>query len=348
MSIGVSYDAWQKDSHDSLPGVIFACGPETTLKDEFLEELQEQFPAEDREVLSLYGDEVDASDVLGELRGKGLFNEEKWIVLKRMGQSQRGGPPPLDRLYDSLCEYLEDREPGTLLVVQDADHPYAKGRKTGSFARAVESAGGWSIVFWPPFMNRLRSRFQKQFEQRDIDLHPEALQALMERSQGRFDRARQGAEKLLTSELSEITREDVERLVPRSRADSGFEAVEESLARGEPGETLEHVQDLWRQREAEPRVFAAVFRFFHQVRELRSLRRDRSLEDAMEELGLPDQKTVRKRFRRALKTLGGGFSRDFYRRAYHTARTAKYASRAVGQQAVETFILRMLPRLMHD
>lgn len=345
MSIGVSYDRWKEGSHEALPDVVFACGPETTLKEEFRERLEARFPAEDREVLRLYADEVEPEDLMRELRGQGLFSREKWVVLKRLGQREPGGTRPLTRLYDVLEGYLEDPEPETLLILEDGDHPYESGRKTGSMARAVESAGGWAIVFWPPFMDRLADRFRATFEEEGIELSHGALDALLERSQGQFDHARKGAAKLLGADRETITREDVERLVPRASAGEGFEALEEALADGDLSGGLAHVQDLWRQRESEPRVFAAVFRFFNRLRRLRQLRGEGSLEEAMDQLGLPDSRTVRKRFRSAAGTYRGPFPHDFYRRAYRAARTAKYAPRAMARRGVETFILRMLPRL---
>lgn len=345
MSIGVSYDRWKEQSHDSRPNVVLACGPETTLKEEFRERLEERFPADDREVLSLYADEVEPEDLVQELRGQGLFSREKWVVLKRLGQREPGGTRPLARLYDTLEEYLQDPEPDTLLILQDADHPYEKGRKTGSMARAVESAGGWAIVFWPPFMNRLADRFRTAFEEEGVELDEGALDALLERSQGQYDHVRKEAEKLLETDRETITREDVERLVPRAAAGEGYQALEETLAEGNLAGALNHVEDLWRQRESEPRVFTAVFRFFNQLRRLRQLRRDGSLDGAMDQLGLPDQKSVRRRFRSAVNTYRGPFPPDFYRLAYRAARTAKYAPRDLARRSVEKFILRILPRL---
>jgi len=348
VSIGSSYDEWKKRSHETLPGVILACGPEMTLKEEFREHLAEEFPAEDREVLSLYADEIEPEGLMRELRGQGLFSREKWVVLRRLGQREPGGGTPLKRLQEVLDDYLDRPEPETVLILEDEDHPYQKGRNTGSLARAVERAGGWAIVFWPPFVSRLTSRFQTAFEEQGVELTGGAMEALLERSQGQFGHARREVQKLLELERDRITREDVEDLVPRASAGRGFEAVEESLAEGALDEALTHIGDLWRQRESEPRVFAVVFRFFHQLRELRLMKEQAGIDDAMDELGLPDRKAVRRRFRSALGTYRRPFPRDFYRQAYRSARTAKYAPRSVARRAVEGFILRMAPRLKRD
>lgn len=345
MGIGMAYERWQKKNFDELPAAILACGPEVSLKKEFLENLEEQFPAEDREVVSLFADDTTPEDLTRELRSQGLFSASKWVVLKHLDYRQ-GSQTELQKYYDIVEEYLEDPEPNTLLILEDADHPYASGRKTGGVARKVEDIGGWTIIFWELFDRSLRRRIKEKFREAGIKIEPPALQLLMEKTHGQLEQLNMEADKLIQTAEERITMEQVEEIVSRQSAPDVYEEFKKQVSNGTLADTLESLDELYRAGEAPNKIFYIFFDYLHTLRRLKKLTRGRmNLTEAMEEMGIPTSKGIVKKHRQALKNIRHEFPRNLYRKSYHTGREVKYRPSPANNLSLEKYLFNILPEI---
>ncbi len=345
MGIGMAYERWQKKSFDELVPVILACGPEASLKKEFLEELKEQFPAEDREVVSLFADDTTPADFLRELRSQGLFSASKWVVLKHL-EYRKGSQSELNKYYDVIEEYIQSPEPDTLLILDDADHPYTSGRKTGSLARLVEDSGGWTVIFWELFDRSLRRRVKNKFQEAEIEIEPPAVQLLMEKTHGQLEQLEMEAEKLIQLDKEKIERDDVEEIVSRQSAPDAYAEFKKHLAEGTLARALEALDELKRAGEAPNKIFYILFEYLHTLRRLRKLTRGRkNLTEAMKELGIPTSKGIVKKHRRALENISYEFPRDFYRESYRAGREVKYRPDPANFLSLEKYLFNVLPRI---
>ncbi len=345
MGIGMAYERWQKKSFDELPPAVLACGPEASLKKEFLEKLKDQFPAEDREIVSLFADDTAPDDFLRELRSQGLFSTSKWVVLKHLEYKQ-SSRTELQKYYDVIEEYLQSPEPDTFLLLDDADHPYASGRKVGNLARAVENAGGWTVIFWELFDRSLRRRVKEKFREAEVEIEPPALQLLMEKTHGQLEQLEMEAEKLIQLEGKKIQRDDVEEIVSRQSAPDVYEEFKKKLAGGSLAEALEALDELKRAGEPANKIFYVLFDYLHTLRRLRKLTRGRkNLTEAMKEMGIPTSKGIVKKHRQALKSIRHEFPRTFYRESYRTGRDVKYRPAPANMLSLEKFIFEILPEV---
>lgn len=341
MSLGVSYDRWQSQQHDEIPPVILACGPEAGLKDTFVDNLLESSD-EDPERVTLYADETTPEDLVQELRGQGLFNEEKWIVLKQLDRKGSGGKRQLERFLPVLEEYVESPEPGTRLILLDADHPYRKGRKTGTLARAVEGNGGWAIIFWEPFDDSLRETARDRFEEAGLDVDPPALQRLLERTRGKYGRLVAEVEKLVDAVEGRVSVEAVDAVVSREKAQDAFDSVKTSLVTGNLSRMMTDLDDFWRQGESPPRIVHVLYQFLNDLRAVRRLKQEgASLEDALSERGRPTSRTVKELYKKGLSWVRKGFEPSFYRDFYGVEKASKYARDGLDEHAVETLLLEL-------
>lgn len=341
MGLGDSYDRWKSTDTEGIPPVVLASGPETELKEECLGTLRDQFEG-DPEEITFYADEATPEDFIQELRGRGLFNDAKIVVLKHLERRASGQGRQMAR-YESVVEdYLEDPEDGVLLFLMDQDHPYRQSRRTGSVAATVQNAGGDSIIFWEPFDDSLRDHVRSTLSDAGVRINPPAVQALLERTRGKFSRIKREVAKLVDSVEDTVTVSDVESLVSREQAADGLQALKDDLVAGEPGQLMTDLEDLWRQGEAPPKVLYVLFSFLNSVREVKQLRSSgESLESALSKAGLPDNKSVTKLFKRATNPGGVSLPRDFFRRSYETSRNAKYSEKRFARRVVEFFTLRL-------
>lgn len=341
MGLGESYDRWKKSKPSTLPPAVLASGPETELKDDCLDTLREQFESSPEEI-TFYADEASPEDVMQEIRGRGLFNDSKIVVLKHLERRASGQGRQMARYESIIDDYLDDPEEGVLLFLMDQDHPYRQSRRTGSVASAVEDAGGDSIIFWEPFDDALRDEVRSTLSDAGIRINPPALQTLLERTRGKLSRLKREVSKLIDSVDETVTVDDVESLVTQEEAADGLQALKDDLVAGDPGQILTDLGDLWRQGEAPPKVFYVLFSFLNSVREVKQLRSEgESLESALQACGIPDNKSVKRLFKRATGPGGLSLPKDFYGRGYETSRNAKYSETSFARRAVEFFSLRL-------
>ncbi len=342
MSAGISYDRWKQSSHDSIPEVILASGPETQLKEVFVNDLLENLE-EDTEVVSYYADETTPTDFLQELRGQGLFNERKLVLLKRMDQKRSGGGRELNRYLDVLEEYVEDPAPGTRLVLFDADHPYRKSRKTGTVARLVQDHDGWSIIFWEPFDNSLRQTAQEVFQEAGVVIDPPALQKLLEKTRGKYSRVLAESEKLAEAFDDQVTLEDVEKIVAREEAQDAFQSLKTAIVGNDLSGSLRDFDDFWRRNESPPRLVNVLYSFLNELRIIRQkTMKGASLEEALEDRGKPTSKEVVNLYKKGLKWIRKELPRSFYRNFYETEKNSKYAADGMDRRSVEMALLRLV------
>ncbi|MFB6346130.1 MAG: DNA polymerase III subunit delta [bacterium] len=301
------------------------------------------FEDNDPEVVSYFADESSPEELVQELRGRGLFNSSKIVVLKHLERNAPGSGRQLSRYQEAIEKYLEDPEPGVLLFMMDEDHPYRNSRQTGSMAQSVEERGGDSIIFWEPFDDSLRDYVRSAFTDASVSITPPAVQALLERTRGKYSRIKREVEKLLNSSGSTVNESDVESVVTREEAADGLQALKDDLADKDPGRVMTDLGDLWRRGEAPPKIFHVLFSFLDSLRTVKQLQSNGySMEDALSELGIPTNKSVTKLYKRATRPGGLTVPRDFYEDSYETSKTAKYSGRTLARRAVEIFILRLL------
>lgn len=342
MSAGVSYDRWKKSDHDTLPDVILASGPETQLKESFVDDLLDKIDG-DPEVVSYYADEISSEDLLQELRGQGLFNENKWVLLKRLNQKRSGGGRELNRYMEVLEEYIEDPEPGTRLVLFDADHPYRKSRKTGTLARLVEDNDGWSIIFWEPFDNSLRQTAQKNFREAGVSIDPPALQKLLEKTRGKYSRLVAESEKLADAVDDRVTSKDVEEIVAREEAQDTFQSLKTALVQDDLSGFMHDFDDYWRRNESPPRLVNVLYDFLNELRIIRQKTQEgASVEEALDERGKPTSKEVVSLYEKGVNWVRKGLPRSFYRNLYEAEKDSKYASDGMDRRSVEMALLRLV------
>lgn len=342
MGLGQSYDKWQNDKPSTVPSAVLASGPETELKEECLDTLRELFDEAPEEV-TFYADESSPEEVIQEVRGRGLFNDSKIVVLKHLERNASGHGYQMARYQSVIQDYLDDPGENVLLYLMDRDHPYQKSRQTGAVARAVDSAGGESIIFWEPFDNSLREYVQTAFAEAGMSIHPPAVQVLLKRTRGKFSRVKREAQKLVDSLNDPVTEDDVRNFVTREEASDGFQALKESIVNRDPEGLMTDFEDLWHRGEAPPKVFYVVFSFLHSIREVKQLRSEgESLESALSNSGLPSNQSVKKLFKRATKPGALKISRDFYRESYETNKEAKYVGSPLDRRSVEVFALNFL------
>jgi DNA polymerase III delta subunit len=342
MSLGISYDRWQSKSYDSLPPVILASGPETQLKKEFVQSLLDSHDG-DPEQLSVYADETSPESLLQELQGQGLFNQEKWVVLKHLDHSQSGGGSLLSRYIDVLKEYAEDPEPETTLILFDADHPYRKGRGLGTLAESIQSNGGWSIIFWEPFDDALRETVSEKLSEAGLRYDRSVVQKILERTRGKYSRLVAETEKLIDSVDERVRPSDVEAIVSREEASDAFDSLKRSFVSGDCSQLLRDFKEFWRRNEAPPRVIHVLFDFLDTLRTIRQLTRDgQSLEDALSDQGLPTNQSVKSLYKKGLNWIRKGLPKTFYRKMYEAEKNSKYAGDGMDRLSVEEASLELL------
>lgn len=343
MGVGESYDRWTSNKPSSPPPAVLASGPETELKNDCLETLRSLMDAEAPEEITFYADEASPEQFVQEIRGRGLFNDSKIVVLKHLERRAPGQGRQLARYQPAVEDYLENPEENVLLFLMDRDHPYRTSRQTGAIARAVESAGGDSIIFWEPFDDSLREFVQSAFRDSDVAINPPAVQTLLERTRGKYSRLKREVEKLMNSVEGTVTEDHVEALITREEASDGFQAIKDDIVGGEMDSLLTDLGDLWRRGEAPPKVFHVVFSFLNSVREVNQLRSEGvSLEEALSESGLPNNKSVKTLFKRATKRGGLKIPRDFFGKSYETGRSTKYSGKSLARRSLEFFVLRFI------
>lgn len=349
MGLGTAYGQWSIKSLDEVPSVILACGPESSLKQEMIDDLREAFPDDDREVISLYADESDPPALARELDSQGLFTEKKWIVLKQLGLKENG-QYQLARYFDVISDYVDDPEPDTLLVLCDEAHPYQKGRKIGSMAHKIENGAGEVVVFWEPFERELYQRIRSLFEEHDLGWETGAIEALVERSEGKMARIQQEAEKLVDFYESgdDVTRADVERIVSSEEASDSYKALKHAMISESPSSILDSLDEFYRQSSsgAEIGVTHTVLSYLRDLRDIkRSIRDGQSLGDALEERGIPSSKGIKKDYRRALGAVRDRFPNDFFREGYDLLRDVKYKRSPMNRRALDKFMLETVSRI---
>ncbi len=345
MGLGIAYDRWQKKSYQNLPSVILAAGPEQALKDEFLKTIRSNFPADDREVVKLYADEIEPDKLANELRSPGLFTTSKWVVLKQL-HGQHGAQTQLKKHWEIIIDFVENPEPDTLLILEDTDHPYKKGRKLGSLAGKIDSNDGWAIIFWEPYENALRDRMRKKLKEAGKSIAPQALQRLLEKTKGKLARADLEVTKLIQLEQEQITVEDVENVVTEEAASDIYQELKDNLVSGQLDLTLRTVSDLLHEGEATFKIFSIIYSYLFRIRQIkRKVRGGTTLKEALEELNIPTTKGIIRQYRRALKKLTDSYPRDFFRNCYQTARKIKYNPPDTSRLALEKFLIKILPGL---
>jgi DNA polymerase III delta subunit len=345
MGLGTPYGRWKKKNHDKLPALVLACGPEETLKRDFIELVQKKFPAEGREVVSVFADDSTPEDLMRELESGGLFSSSKLVILKRLEQ-KNGSKTQLERYRGVLEEYIKNPNPENTLVLEDIDHPYKRGRKVGMFARLIEDNGGWALVFWEPFASSLRQELRDRFKEAELSVDPAALQLLLEKTQGKLARVRMEADKLIQLCEDRVDVEDVEGVTGREAASDIYQQLKDSLLSGNMSEIMRAMAELERSGEAPVAIFFVTFDFLNTLRSLRQLlNRGQKLSEALKELGIPGSGGIVRKYNRALSRLKGQFPHDFYRKSYDLSRQVKYMRKPFNQRALELFLLEMLPRL---
>lgn len=344
MSIGISYDRWKNQEYGSIPDVVLACGPEDSLKNEFLKNLQERTDRSP-ELLQVYADETTPEDLIQELRGTGLFNERKWVVLKNLHQKQSGGSRELARYKAILEDYLDDPEPNTKLFLFDADHPYRQSRQTGSVARAVESVDGWAIVFWEPFDDSLRKTIKNHFSDAGLDFSAQAIQRILERTQGKYSRIVAEVDKITDVVDEKVSVEDVESLVSREEASDSFQSLKYNFVEENLSAMIRDFDEFWRRNESPPRVIHVLYEFLDDLRSINRMIRDGiSLEESLSQRGRPTSREVMNLYEKGLKWVRKGLPRSFYRDAYGTEKNSKYAGGRLSELSLEMYALSLATR----
>ncbi|GEM_PF-4544564 len=340
MGLGQAYDSWRRGSYKEIPPVVLASGPEAQLKTEFLEELETNFPDPEREIIKVYADEIEADELISELRSPGLFKSTTWLILKQM-ERKDGGRTGLEKHYEAIEDFLSTPEPNTHLIIEDADHPYKKGRKLGKLAASVESAGGWVIVFWEPFENSLRQRIRSRIEDAGVKIEPSALQRLLEKTKGKLARAQLEADKLIQFGQPNIGPEDVEAIISDESADDAYQELKAKISTGNLEEILIVLQDLLREGEDPYKIFSIIFSFLSKVRILqRERRRGRRLKEILGEMNIPTSKGIMTQYKQALKNITGRYPENFFRESYRTSCSIKYGSPEQAELILSRFLTR--------
>jgi DNA polymerase III delta subunit len=349
VSIGTAYGQWSPDGQDEPPPAILACGPENSLKQEMIDELQSTFPSSDREIISIYAHESSPEDVVRELSSQGLFNDSRWILLKQLANKETG-QAQLSRYYDAIEEYLDDPEPNSLLVMFDDAHPYKGGRRTGGMARTVQDAGGEVIVFWEPFEKEMVQRIRTAFEKNDVEWETGVIERIIEKSQGKVGRMDNEVEKLIDFLGGEqrLTVEDVERVVSSEEAQDAYDDIKQALNDGSPARLVEALEEFYRQASSGEEVAVAhvILNYIQDLREIRrDVRGDSSLEEALSERGIPTSEGVKKQHRRGIKALAESFPRNFFREGYQLLRSVKYRNTPMNRRSLEQFVCENVPEI---
>jgi DNA polymerase III delta subunit len=270
------------------------------------------------------------------MRGQGLFNQTKWIILKHLGDTTSGGQRELSRFKDVLQDFIDDPETGTRLFLFDQDHPYRKGRQLGSVAESVQSSGGWSIIFWEPFEDSLRKTVQSKLSDAGLEYDPAALRSILERTRGKRDRVVAEVEKLIDAVDRRVEVEHVESIVSREQASDGFSSLKRNLVDGNPSELIRDFDEFWRRSEPPPRVVHVLYEFLDNLRTiLQMTKTGQSLEDALDERGLPTSREVQDLFRNGLKWARQGVSRTLHRKMYELEKKSKYSDNHLDELTVE-------------
>ncbi|MFP4687351.1 MAG: DNA polymerase III subunit delta [bacterium] len=345
MGLGTPYEQWKKKDYNRLPAVIFACGPEEALKTDFIELITKKYPDKNRETVSIFADDSTPETLLRELESGGLFVNSKLVVLKRLEQKEGSGTQ-LERYREVLEEYIKNPNPNNILILEDIDHPYKRGRKVGMFARLVADNGGWTIVFWEPFASSIRNELQQRFSEAGLSIDPAALQLLLEKTQGTLARARMETEKLIQLSDERVDLEDVKKITGREAAGDLYQQFKDSLLSGSVSNVMRSLSELERSGEAPVAIFFVTFNFLHTLRTLRQLlNRGEKLPAALKKLGIPGSGGIVKKYNRTLSRLKGQFPRNFYRKCYKISREVKYSQKPFNRRSLELFLLEMLPRL---
>jgi len=351
MGIGTAYSKWVESKPHSLPPVIYACGPETSLKTEMVQQLTEWFPAENRNLMTLYADESSPRQVIRECSSGDLFHESKWILLKQLSLDEHG-QSMLERYYDDLAAYINDPDSGTVLILFDEDHPYQSGRKTGSMARLVEENGGQVVVFWEPFERELYERVRDKLKQKNLEWDPGVVEWVVEQSQEKWARIDQETDKIVTlkDDGDRITLEDVREIVSEESATDTYAQLKDDMVSGDLPSLFETLEEFYRRSSSFGNVVSitsTLLQYLYELREIRKeVRNHTSLEEALEQRGIPTSKGVKKRYNHALRRLTGTFPRDFFRRAYKLTKDVKYRAKPMNRRALEQYMIRTLPNLV--
>lgn len=344
MSIGISFDQWnQQDLTGDSHRVVLACGPEDQLREEMVDRFESHLP-DDCEHLTLYADELEPDEALRELRSPGLFSGQKFVRLRNLDRSE-GGTRRLKTYLDALTDYAEDPEPGVMLMLEDGDHPYKGGRSVGTLARAIESAGGTVVICWELFDRTMQARLREKLDEMGVVYDPAVVPAIIERVEGKYARALQELKKL-NPDTDRITVEDVETLVSREPASETLQEFKNGLFSDPLPRVLERLDDLYRENTSPPRIAYVLVQHLQTLRTVqKKLRKGNSLEEVLNEHGIPTSQGITKQYRADLKNMRHPFPGDFFRRSYRLIRQSRYGTGGVEQRSLESYLIRMLPRL---
>lgn len=337
-----------KNPPSSLPPAILACGPEDSLKGEMIDKLNSRFPADGREQLSLYADESSPAELIRELESPGLFSQSRWVILKQLEQKD-GGRPELARYLDTVKEYLEDPEPDSLLILLDRAHPYQKGRKTGTLARAVEQAGGDVVVFWEPFENELYQRIREQLKENGLEWESGVIEELCNRCESKWSRIRQEVGKLIEwfETGDRIDREDVIHVVSDEESSDAFSELKEAMTAGDCSRLLEKLDEFYRTKSGgEYQIAHTLTHFLNDLRDVRAMTREgKSLKAALGEKNIPQSQGIIRDFKKALNQVRVRYPEDFFQRSYDVLKKVKYRGTPMNRRTLEQYLLKTVPEV---
>ena len=349
MGLGTASNQWLKNLPDQLPPVIYACGPEFSLKQEMLERLQQEYPNSKREIISIYADEYSPSQFVQLIQTQGLFNPSRWIILKQL-QVEEGGQPQLARYFDTLTDYVKDPEPDTVLFLFDSDHPYQSGRKTGGMVRAVENAGGAALVFWEPFHNQIYQRIQKTLDEQDLQYDAEAIEEIIHRCEGKWSRIKQELQKLQDwfSAGDSIGSDEVKRVVSDEESKDAYQPLKQAMTAGEYSRLFDKLEEFYRQSASgsEHRVTHILVHYLNDLRDIRAMCREgKSLEQALKEKEIPRSKKITGQYKKSLRQTNQEYPKDFFRRSYQVLKNTKYREKPFNRYSLEKYLLKMMPEV---
>lgn len=221
-----------------------------------LRKLARQQGFEDRQVFDFSDGKPDWEALLQASQSMGLFSSLQLIELRL------GGKRPDKSGNELLVHLLAQDNPDLLLIVSCSK--LSKADSNAAWVKAIDSKGAITTI-WPVDTNRLPAFTKHLLTQANLNAEPQALQSLIERSEGNLLALSQEIEKLsLLYPQATLTLEQIEQSV----ADSSHYSVFDLTDATSKGDTKRALRILDRLREEGE---ALTFILWNLTRDLQAL-----------------------------------------------------------------------------
>ncbi len=203
-----------------IPAVVLIAGDEHLLVEEACEQLikaAEQQGYQRHQQFTL-DNKFDWSSLLAELRTQSLFAEKYVLQLNLLHGKLKENDTA------ELLTYLSSPNPDRVLLIRSAKIESSQSRS--KWIKQIESAGWW-VQVWPIDRQKLPQWIRQRLRQHHLDAESEAVQLLVERSEGNLLAAAQEIEKLaLIFPKSHITVNQMMQAVGLSARYTPFDLVD--------------------------------------------------------------------------------------------------------------------------